>query len=297
MAENETPEVSVVIPTAGETHRVESLRRAIDSILTQEGVAVEVLVMLNGSRYDQALWSELESRKDLRFFYLTQGDQTKAIARGRQAVCGHYFCVLDDDDELVPGTLKLRVERLQREPEADVLVANGYRRNARTGELSLMLEDIEDNAGAPLDGLKRHNWLASCGGLFRTDTIGTDYFLEMPAFFEWTWLAIRLALEKRILFMEQPVFIINDTPGSLSKSKAYMEQEVELIRLILSELPVPKPFRRYLLSKLAAKHIGFANAALSKGCKRRAFRHYLDCLQSGSGGLAYLLWVRKLIIK
>jgi len=297
MTENSAPDVSVVIPTAGETRRVEYLRRAIDSILTQGGVTVEVLVVLNGSRYNQALWSELEGREDLRFFYLTEGDQVRAIARGREAVRGRYFCVLDDDDELVAGTLKLRFERLESAPEADVVVANGYRRNARTGELSLMLESIGDNAGDPLEGLKHSNWLASCGGLFRTESVGAGYFLDMPGFFEWTWLAVRLSLEKCVIFFEQPVFIINDTPGSLSKTSAYMEHEVELIRLILSELPVPKTFRRHLLRKLAAKHIGFANAALSKGYKCRAFRHYIDCLLSGGSGLMYLLWARKLIGK
>ena len=294
------PAVSVIIPTAGEASRWQSLEWAITSVRAGNDIGIEVLVVLNGDRYCPNLRASLESRPDVRLIYLTEGDLTRAIARGRQAVRGRYFCFLDDDDEYLPGTLSTRLRLMDRHPLIDVLVTNGYRRqcddSGRETE-TLMFSGLTDNAENPLMGLTRANWLASCGGLFRSATVGPEYFNGIQKYFEWSWLAIRLSLTRNIRFRDIPTFVVNDTPDSLSKSLAYLTRELDFLLRVLNELDTPKPFRRHLHRKLAAKHISFANAALTQGFRGKALRHYLACLGSGRAGLAYALWVRKLILK
>lgn len=294
---DDVPDVSVVIPTAGEAHRWRSLEQAIASIQAGNDISVDILVVLNGSRYCRELRTTLEARDDIRVLYLPEGDLTKAIARGRQAVSGRYYCFLDDDDEYLPGSLTHRLAYLDNNPALDVLVSNGYRHNANTGEQNLMFDRLESNRDDPLMGLVRGNWLASCGGLFRTDTVESSYFLDIQKYFEWTWLAICLSLSRNIGFLDVPAFIVNDTPGSLSKSTAYLNREVDFLQRVLREVDIPASFRRHLHRKLAAKYIGFANNSLAEGHKREALSYYLSCLGSGRAGLAYCLWARKLFLR
>jgi len=293
MKENRAPDVTVVIPTAGEQGRVESLYRAIATTFRQQGVSVETIVVLNGNRYCPDLRATLERNKAIRLFYLPVGDLTKAIAKGREAVTGRYFCFLDDDDQLLPDTLKLRVSLLDKSPDVDVLISNGYRGD-KVDEEAVMFRHFRSSAANPLKGLTQGNWLASCGGLFRTETVGIDYFADVQKYFEWTWVAIQMSLDKKLIFDETRVFIQSDTPGSLSKSYAYVVGEIDFIHRVLTVLPVPKEYRGHLLGKLAAKHIGFANTALADERKREALLHYFNCLKTGRAGLAYLPWLRKI---
>ena len=54
------------------------------------------------------------------------------------------------------------------------------------------LECLAYAATDPLRALVIENWLASCGGLFRSDRVSIDYFDGVTRHYEWTFLAYSL---------------------------------------------------------------------------------------------------------
>lgn len=289
----QAPDVTVIIPTAGYRDRSDSLFRAIESVLSQESVDARVLVVLNGTSYCLEVRARLEHDRRISLHYVPLGSLPNAVYEGRKCVSSRYFAFLDDDDEYLPGALVERISAMR--VGADVVASNGYRVSA-SGNRNLIFTAFSENEAAPLLGLAKGNWLASCGGLYRTASVCENYFSDIPKYFEWTWLAIRLSLDKKIVFLDMPTFVVNDTSGSLSKTDAYDLEEFDFIYRVMRELPVPEDFKRSLKKKLAGKYIGFANRYLSNGQRLKALRYYFRCIGVGREGLPYVPWPRKLLM-
>ena len=145
------PSISVIIPTLADKPRRESLHRAIDSVLGQQQVAVTVIVVANGRRYDKAVITELANRRDILFQYLEEGSLPGAQHFGRQQVKTDYFSFLDDDDTYLADTLRLRVMPMLEDPSIDVTVANGIK-EIGTHKITV-LENIQEIQKDPLDAL------------------------------------------------------------------------------------------------------------------------------------------------
>lgn len=110
---NERPDVSVVMSVYnGAAH----LRETIDSILSQEGVSLEFIIVNDGST-DQSpqILSEYAER-DLRVRILHQENQglTKALIAGCAVATGNYIARQDVADISLPGRLLLQKSTLDR---------------------------------------------------------------------------------------------------------------------------------------------------------------------------------------
>jgi len=119
------PDVSVVIPTRDRPHLV---GRAIASALHQPGVAVEVIVVDDGSAPEAARATEESYRDDRRVRHLrkeTSIGNPASRNRGLEEASGRFFCTLDDDDEFVSGRLAAQVETLERIGGDDVVAVTG----------------------------------------------------------------------------------------------------------------------------------------------------------------------------
>jgi hypothetical protein len=285
------PSVSVIIPTTCEARRWESLQRAIDSARDSQGVEVSVIVVVNGKRFDQARLDELRSRTDVTVAYREEGSAPLAQRHGRSMVQTGFFAFLDDDDEYLPQALAHRCAPLLADPSLGFVATNGYRR--------LGTEDrvVVANAAAvqadPLVALTRENWLASCGGLFRTSSVSIDYFDDPAPFLEWTYLAYRLALDFRMAFVDVPTFRINDTPASLSKSAAYREAELGVL-LRIAALPLPRAVMRQVRGKVGRVYHDLSFEARLQGQAARAWGLHVRSLLL-PGGWRYLGYSRKLL--
>jgi len=105
--------VSVVIPTY---NRAAFLRRAIDSVLDQEGVAVECIVVDDGSSDDTpALVAGYGDRVRL----VRQPNRGPAAARnaGIQVASHEWIAFLDSDDWFAPGKLARQLGAMVARPE------------------------------------------------------------------------------------------------------------------------------------------------------------------------------------
>ncbi|MEQ8659397.1 MAG: glycosyltransferase family A protein [Gammaproteobacteria bacterium] len=288
--------VNVIIPTLASRPRAASLSRAIDSVVSQAGIESRVLVIINGTRFDPALRTQLESDERLCVHYEALGSLPNAISVGRDRVTGTFFCFLDDDDELVPGSLAARLEIATGNPEYDFFAFNGYYREHPSGQLRTYFDGFGVPPEAMFEALLRMNWLASCGGLFRTDRVPGELFKDLPKYYEWTTVAFRLmaaGLQGRVV--DQPAFIVNETPDSLSRTDSFVEGAPHAL-LQLLELGLPRRIRRGVREKLANAYHALSVLALERGDKALARRfHRQSLLASAAAVRRYLLYSRRLL--
>lgn len=280
------------MPTEARSDRAELLGRALASVCSQQGVRATPIVVVNGPAADAALLADLSRSRDVRLVRLAAADLPAALRAGRDLVRSPYFAELDDDDELLPGALAARVEAMEAHPDVDVAVTRGY--IDHQGRRELNVADLERFQADPLRSLLDHNWLAPCAGLFRTATIGTEYFADVPPYLEWTYLGVRFALERRILFLNRPTWVYRaDTPRSLSKAPGYvLQQSASLDRLLA--LPLPKDVRRRFAQRRGIALHEATGLELHAGRPWAAWRWHLRSL-AAAGGWRYTLYTRRLI--
>ncbi|MBL3619114.1 MAG: glycosyltransferase family 2 protein [gamma proteobacterium endosymbiont of Lamellibrachia anaximandri] len=125
-------QISVIIPTY---NRVDTLPRALDSVLSQHLAPDEVIVVDDGSTDETA---ELISRRYPQCRYLHQPNQGVSSARnlGIREAQGEWIALLDSDDAWLPQKLQLQSEALKAEPghlichTEEIWIRNGVRVNA-----------------------------------------------------------------------------------------------------------------------------------------------------------------------
>jgi glycosyltransferase involved in cell wall biosynthesis len=269
-----------------------SLLRAISSAQRQEGVDTRILTIVNGDRVDQAMFEKLESIEGLEVHRLSIGSYALAVEYGRSIVTTDYFSFLDDDDEYLPKALKVRVAPMIDESWIDFVATNGYRN--LHGEDQLALDDTADIERDPLLSLLRRNWLASCGGLFRTTTVTSDYFDRDVAGMEWTYLAFHLLQKLRVKFIDVPTFRVNDTHGSLSKSVTWLLNEVNTIEKMIGLKPNESLLPILFKHRCAALHEA-ADLHRKSGNYYLAWRFHLSSLRQPSGW-KYIWFTRRLLL-
>lgn len=242
-------DISIIMPTMARRERAISLVRAIETVVLQGGVRGIPLVVVNGNSGEPEVLEHLRRRVDIRLTMLEEANLPAALYAGRLMVDTPYFAMLDDDDELLPGALHTRLAALEAAPDADMVVTSGFL--AGCGRSELNIRDFDRVRTDPLRALLVNHWLPPCGGFFRTSVVAAEFFEGIPRYREWTYLALRLALTMRIIFVERPTFVYHtDTPDSLSKSRAYCLAGPPAIARML-ELPLPTDVRAALRVRLA----------------------------------------------
>lgn len=112
--------VSVVIPSY---KRVNTLKRAIESVLIQSYDNVEVLVVDDnefGDEYSVQLERIVQSFNSHKVILVKQPKHINGAAArnaGIRAATGEYIAFLDDDDEWLPLKLEIQLKALEQRPE------------------------------------------------------------------------------------------------------------------------------------------------------------------------------------
>jgi glycosyltransferase involved in cell wall biosynthesis len=286
-------DVCVIIPTLASRERASSLVRAIDSVVSQQGARGLPLVVVNGGRVAPELLEHLRRRPEIRLTVLADASLPRALHAGRARVDTPYFAVLDDDDELLPDALRIRLHVLAEAADADVAVTNGYLEDGARRTLSI--DDFRQIQAAPLRMLFVQHWLPPCAGLFRTSTVGAELFEDIPEYREWTYLALRLALARRLRFAARPTFVYRtDTPDSLSKSRDYCLAGPPALARMLT-LPLPAEARAALRVRLGVDQHCASACELDHGNYRAAWRWHWQSLRQPEGW-RYLPYSRNLLV-
>ncbi|MGH7626976.1 MAG: glycosyltransferase family A protein [Gemmatimonadaceae bacterium] len=275
------PAVTIIIPTCGRRDRACSIQAAIASALGQEGVRATVIVVLNGRTRDAEVERTLRGERRIVLLDREVASLAGALAAGRETVRTPWFSALDDDDLFLPGALRLRVDALQRQPECAAVVTNGYQRDT-SGDVIHMMSGHQVHAD-PVRAMLVRNWLLPGSWLCRADRVGVEVFSEMPDYLECTYLALRLATEHRIVWLDTPTVVYCvGSPGAASRSRAFVTGQVRGLRRIL-ELNLPGDVRRVLRARVAAAYHTAADRDRIAGNMRDAWRWHARSLLQPSG--------------
>lgn len=290
-----SPTISVIIPTTCEHSRRSLIERAIHSVLTQEGVSAELLVVVNGERFDAGLLQTLRSDHRFSVLYVKEGHVSRARHHGLTASTGDFFGFLDDDDELLPQALRLRLDQMLADPCIDVLVTNGLIRDAvDVVHVPEGFEaEIHDDPGL---SFLRHNWFASPASMFRRTTVEGEIFDISHRYFEWTYLFFRLlSREKQIRYSGAITYRKHeDNPLSVSRSRDY---QLALPAMLQDLLGFPlRPALRTIIKK---KYVAALNANSTLHLVDRNFPQaiafHIKCLCAG--GWQYIPYTRSILAR
>ena len=119
------PTISVVMSVY---NGAETLRDTVESVLSQEGVDFEFIIVNDGSSDASASMLDDLAAADARIRLLHQANQglTKALINGCALARGKYIARQDCGDQSLPGRLRTQVDVMQSRPEAS-LVSCGTR--------------------------------------------------------------------------------------------------------------------------------------------------------------------------
>jgi len=294
MTEYDTSEplITVIIPTLCNLERKDQLLWAIESIKNQGGVKTEIHIIVNGSVFDTKLYDELRSDYELSVFHITEASLPAAIRYGRSTVKTPYFSFLDDDDVYVANTLSKRLSPLLEDNELSFTVVNGE--FCRSDSSYLLFENIDELGKDPFTSLMKNNWLASCGGVYRTKDIGLGFFDGKTKYFEWTYLAFLLCLErKKNIFIDIVGFKVHDTEGSISKTDEYVVNYQLFVEMLL-QFEVPDNIRRLLNIKHVESLHNTSEYFMFKKENAKSWFYHLRCLMT-LHGLRYVPFTRHLL--
>ncbi len=282
--------ITVVIPTAVRPERRDALIRAIASASLDAASLHEIIVVANGPH---AIGADVEFIRRLPFVRMVTirtGHYPLARRIGYELVRSQYFCSLDDDDELLAGALDARLDYMCANPTVDVLVSNGFDGQSSDGQIDDAL--LAHAARDPLGALLRGNWLANCGGTFRASTVSNDVFGPTFRHYEWTFTAIKLALQYRIGFVTERHFRYHDSPGSLSKTAEYLLAESTVWERAEALTRRTADWHR-VRRRLGAAYHSAADLLMASGELRAAWVAHLKSLGL-PGGLRYATFTRHL---
>jgi glycosyltransferase involved in cell wall biosynthesis len=289
--------VTVIVPTLAHPSRKKMIWRAIESILCQKDIKCVPIIIVNGHEYDPELRLSLERDHRVQVHYIEEASFPNAIIEGRRRVDTKYYCFLDDDDILLEESVFSRIQRFKEDDSLDVVIGNGYKCDESTCHLGFPnnAESVRLLESDPFGHLLTFNWLASCAGLYKTDSIEISYFEDHVVYYEWTYIAFRLALSKKIGFVGEPTYKIFSSSGSLSKTGAYIEGQLELIEK-LKRLKVSEAKIRGLIDKFCChRYHDLSNYYRLRKDTAKAWKYHLLSISNFSG-LKFISYSRHLAI-
>jgi len=252
------------------------------------------VVVVNGNRHNEDVIAALRHRHDIRLLLLPQGGFSASLRFGRERVDTPFFCFLDDDDLYFPDALQDRLRTMVRKPHIDVLLTEGLKEV--DGELIPFPIRAHFDQENLFYSLMRSNWLASCGGFFRTGSVEPEFFDPDISQLEWTYLAFRLLKHKRVVHVPSPNphFLISDSVDAGSKSQAYLLEGLSVLLKILEHDLLPAE-RRLVQRKICNGLHTISDFQMRRGHLDHAWRAHVQSLLMTSG-YQFFLYSRWLLL-
>ena len=140
------PEVSIVVPVYNEFDNLPDLVARIDEAMRTQTLSYELIAVDDGSTDGSAkrLRELAEQHPWVRAVCLVRNyGQSSALQAGFDRVRGRYVVTLDADLQNEPGDIPLLLERLENDPDVDMI--SGWRKNRQDKALSRRLPSVLAN--------------------------------------------------------------------------------------------------------------------------------------------------------
>ena len=228
-----TPDISVVMSVYNGSS---DLRRTVDSVLSQEGVSLEFIIVDDGSNDDSPQILNEYASRDSRIRIIRQENKglTKALARGCAAATGSYIARQDAGDISLAHRLQKQLLAITINADA-AFVSCGAR---FIGPGNEHLYDVNHNPNEATDRLKTlelrqvrgpsiHGCTLFARSLF--ETVGgyrSDFYFAQDLD-----LWIRLVEYGRHIVIPETLYQASVSLGSISGS--YRKQQIDTAKIIL----------------------------------------------------------------
>jgi glycosyltransferase involved in cell wall biosynthesis len=213
------PLVSVIIPAY---NAAATVVRALDSVLAQQGVALDLIVVDDGST-DATVEVVRERLRDVPQARLLRMERNSGVSAARNAgiaaARGAYLAFLDADDVWLPEKLKRQLACIERDPQVALVSCNSRQIGADGRVLKVGHLNRPPVAGADAwKTLLVYNFIPTptvftrtalvreCGGFDETLAVGEDLDL---------W--IKLGTRGKIAVLPEILIDYHDVAGSLMK--------------------------------------------------------------------------------
>lgn len=227
--------VSIIIPVY---NAEKFLKECLDSILLEQDINKEIIVVDNGSTDNSKKVVEdyLINHKDI--VLLEEKNKGVSYARntGIKASRGQYICFLDADDYLYPNALKDLLEATNKEENVDLVIGNYTYLNGKLKlESDLPTKTITSEVVSNLVSLMPLCDWAVWGKLYRRNLIvnnniffNTNYITCEDCDFLFNYLDYTntISLIKKVV-----LFYRNDVTSSLTKQKSFLATKSEFMVL------------------------------------------------------------------
>jgi hypothetical protein len=252
------------------------------------------LLVINGREKDLELAEDIGEDRRIRVATLDHADLPAALRFGRRMVDTAWFAELDDDDVLMPGALRTRVEALENDRQYDAVVTNGIRRGI-DGDALHFVENVSTIEADAVRAMFRHNWLLPGSWLCRSDSVGVELFKDIPRFRECTYLGLQFATRLRLKFLDCPTVIYHtDTPESESKTESYRLGVADATRRLLA-LNLPPDVRDSVRRLFGAACLDNADYFLLENDISTAWCWYREALR-GPGAWRRAVFARRFVM-
>ena len=289
---------SVIIPNY---NNASTLARAIESVLTQDYPAREIIIIDDGSTDASA---EVAAAFGNQVRYVRQPNAGVSAARnnGARLASGEWLAFLDADDVYLPGRLATHAAWIERDPDIDFLFGDQEQRepdgkllkraiNASESGRSLLARHpgVED---IPLDKNDFELFIADGFAEIRTLSVPRSTFLRLGGFplehkiGEDLFFFVRLcAASRKGGVVNRPLAIYYIYPTSALRKDVILAQSryVAALDALEDEMRVAEPgLRRGWRAKLRHGRLSLAYMYLRKDEKRAALSAVMPLLRNPS---------------
>jgi len=276
-------DVAVIVPTF---NRARTIEASVESLLAQQGVALEVVVVDDGSTDDTV--DRLARRGDPRLRVLAREHAGIAGARnaGIAASEARYVAFHDSDDLALPGRLASPVRHLDEHPELAFVIQNG--RMVPPGEPWIAPGVAARLAARPLTVAEVFRWNLGQlqGTCFRRGALATAGPLDTSlGILDDLDLVLRVAARHRGAFLDVPAFEYRRGGGVARNRDRVHEEAIAVAEKLVAAYPEaleaigPRAFRRRQARRYArvarvraaAGDLAGARRALEQACRLAPF--------------------------
>ena len=295
--EKRSPEVSLVVPTYNRLH---ALPASLASLLAEQGVDLEVIVVDDGSTDGTADY--LSTHADPRVRPVLRAHAGIAATRnaGIAAAQAPLIAFHDSDDEALPGRLTVPIAYLREHPDVHLVIQNGR---------MLSPEDAADAPGEPwiapaiaralaarpigLAEVFRWNLGQLQGMCFRRRALEITGPLD-PSFqiLDDLDLVLRVTLRFRAVFLDVPAFVYRPRYAGVAQNRPKIREEaIRLADKLVREHPqaLEQIGRTIFLRRQARRYARLAESRLRAGDREGARRALAEARALRPGSLAYRL--------
>jgi glycosyltransferase involved in cell wall biosynthesis len=231
MSDPSVPIVSVVLPVRnGATF----IAPAVDSILTQQDVSFELIVVDDGSADDTPTLLAIRSDPRMRVLRREGGGLVAALNSGIVEARGRYIARMDGDDVSLPGRLAAQVALLDADASVDLVHASANiidetgRHHSVLAAVNMTRDErravlLGERAGAPIvhpTVMMRRSMIEALGG-YRHSPISEDHELWLRAVDRFGFRA-----------MPQPLLDYRHHGGGISRSRAIEQSLSNLLNAV-----------------------------------------------------------------